>query len=167
MKRVITFLLLCLTMSLVAQNYKTLSLQEIRDCKSPEAVAWNFVVSVLLNQYDVMESLSSPDLVADLHSMMSEYKSTNYTQIFTEQRMHDIVGIRPILHEGYHLVCSDPYYHSLDGYTDLDGYTENQACSVRFDCVDNYGNHYAGEHDADCRVILIHTDNKWVVRGFK
>lgn len=162
MKKIMTFLLLGLSIGLVAQDFRSLSMQEIRECKSPEAVSWNFVVSVLLNQYDVMESLSSPELIEELQTMMRKSHFTHYSQLFTEQYFQDISGIRPVLIEGYRLVCDSPYYDTMKIGSD-----EVPICSVHFNCADTNGNMYVGQHDATVRVILLNVNNKWVVRGFK
>lgn len=162
MKKIMTFLLLGLSIGLVAQDFRALSMQEIKECKSPESVAWNFVVSVLLNQYDVMESLSSPELIEELQVKMSESKMTHYAQLFTEQYFHDISGIRPALIEGYRLVCDSPYCDTMKIGSD-----EVPICSVHFNCADDNGNIYSGQHDTTVRVILLNINNKWIVRGFK
>lgn len=121
-------------MGLAAQDFRSLSMQEIKECKSPEAVAWNFVESVILNQYDVMESLSSPEMLEELQADMRKSNLTHYAQLFTEQNVHDISGMRPALIEGYRLVCDAPYCDTIT----IDS-NEIPICSVHFNCEDDNG----------------------------
>lgn len=164
--------LFCLFLSLgiVAQSYHSLNSDEINECKTPQAIAWNFVMSVINQDYYQMESLCDRLFLKELHDWMKEEGVSSYNQLFTEEKIHDIVGMRPVMREGWRLVCEDEYYHDLSGYDIDDDYKKLQACSVRFNCMkDNqiYSWQSNTEHDTTARVILVYKGDKWHVIGFK
>ncbi len=171
MKR-FTFMLFCLFLSLgiVAQSYHSLNSDEIKECKTPQAIAWNFVMSIVNQDYYRMEPLCDRLFLKELHDWMKEEGVSSYNQLFTEEKVHDIVGIRPVMREGWRLVCADEYYYDLSGYAIDDDYKSLQACSVSFNCMkDNqiYSWQSNKEHDTTARVILVYKDEKWQVIGFK
>ncbi|MCR4665225.1 MAG: hypothetical protein K5660_07655 [Paludibacteraceae bacterium] len=152
-----------------AQNYHFLSNEEINECKSPQAVAWNFVMSVINCDYQRMLDFVDPSFTKMIDDYyFNELGLKSYSEVFTEGRIQDICGMRPLLKEGYQIACSDEYYHKMN-FTDVEeSYKDIPTCSVRFVCVDVYGQFYSGnEHDADARVILVFKDNKWRVFSFK
>ena len=168
----ITLGLFCLFLSLgiAAQEYHSLSSGEIAECKSPQAVAWNFVMSIVNEDYARMESLCEKAYVNEMREWMRADGIASYSQIYTEEVIHDICGMRPVLREGWQLVCDDEYYHDVARY-DRDGsYNGLKGCSVSFDCMKD-GQIYSWsdnrEHDTTARVILVNKDNKWQVIGFK
>lgn len=170
MKKLVTLVLLSLTLNLVAQEYNALSISEIRDNKTPKAVAWNFVMSIINQDYYQMESLSDALFINEINNWMKEIGTTSYYQLFKEEIIHDIVGMRPVMRDGWRLVCSEEYYHDLSNYGVDESYMGLQACSVSFNCMKDgqiYSWQSNTEHDTTARVILIYKENKWKVLGFK
>lgn len=192
MKKEIILLLLVLPISLVAQDYKSdgfdynlsahenpqeytqafyvLSDQEIKECKTPSAVAWNFVMSIVDQDYTRMESLTDSLLISDFETMMKENNISSYKDFFTEEVINDISGMRPILREGWQLVCDDGWYVDFSD-DDIDEYYKTlQGYTLHFDCMKNgemYSLQPVREHDATARVILVYNKGKWLVIGFK
>ena len=171
MKRIkLGILCLCLSLGIAAQNYHSLSSSEIEECKTPQAIAWNFVMSIINQDYYRMESLCDKLFLNDLQEWMKQAGVTSYYQFFTEDKVHDIVGMRPVMREGWRLVCDDEYFHDLSDYSVDEYYKSLQACSIHFNCMKNnqlYSWQSDRKHDTTARVILVYKDDKWQVIGFK
>ena len=155
--------------TLSAQNYHFLSNSEIDECKTPQAVAWNFVMSVINYDYQRMLDYVDSSFIEMINDYyFKELGLKSYSEVFIEGRIRDICGMRPLLKEGYQIVCSDEYYHKMNFSDVEESYKDVPTCSVSFDCIDVRGQFYSdNEHDADARVILIFKDNKWRVFSFK
>ena len=170
MKRIkLGMLCLWLSLSMSAQNYHTINSEEIEKCKTPQAIAWNFVMSIINQDYYRMESLCDKVFLNELQEEMKQVGASSYYQFFTEDIVHDIVGMRPVMREGWRLVCTDEYFHDLSRYNIDDYYKSLQACSVSFNCMkDNQIYSWQSDaHDTTARVILVYKDDKWQVVGFK
>ena len=153
-----------------ARAFHVLDDKNIAECKSPQAVAWNFVMSVVNNDYDRMVSLADSSLVSGLDSMMKGEKLTSYKELFTEEYIDDISGMRPILQEGWQLVCDNGEYIDFSDYAVEDYYKKLKGFTIHFDCMKNgemYSLQLVRKHDATVRVILVYIEDQWKVTGFK
>lgn len=169
-KAIILTAMLIASLNILAQS-RTLSNTEIVECKTPESVAWNFVMSIVNEDYSKMEKLTSPHFLSELYSWSWD-SGLSFSEMFTEENLHDISGMRPLLTaqpQKYFLSITwtqtttlEYTYSSGKSYSNLKGY------SVSFNCVDSYGNYYSGnDHDTSARVVLVYLDNAWRVAYFK
>lgn len=163
---------LLVTTSIFGQlNYHSLSQSEIDECKTPQSVAWNFVMSIIENDYNRMNELTSDSFKQIIQEMMEQVGVKTFKEFFTEKNIHDICGMRPVLKKGYHLVCTDEYYHEIENNDKTDELYGIQVCDVHFDCSNKKGELYSEsskrQHDTTARVILAFINEKWQVIGFK
>lgn len=153
-----------------AQTIERLSKSEISENETPRAVAYNFVLSIINEDYLKMYSLMTAEFRSDLNTaLVSENMSCS--QLFSPDNMHDIVGMRPVVKMGYDVVITNSW---ILNQNDVARYSENYvglpAFSVSFNCVDAYNNFYDdtyGAYDTTARVLLVKQEGEWKVFGFK
>ncbi len=102
-------LIILLIMCAKIMNAQILSTDEISECKTVQAVAWNFVMSIVEEDYDLMEKLMAPDYKKDLKNSMLKAGNSSYKELFTPKYLHDIVGMRSLLKNGYQLTITQVY----------------------------------------------------------
>lgn len=170
-------LIILLIMCAKIMNAQILSTDEISECKTVQAVAWNFVMSIVEEDYGLMEKLMAPDYKKDLKNNMLKAGISSYKELFTPKYLHDIVGMRPLLKNGYQLTITQVYpmkhgvYYSDEIYIPYKGW---DAISVCFDCEPyeliesvDFQNENQEVIDSTARIILVCIENKWLVVGFK
>lgn len=162
--------MLTASLNLFAQS-RTLSNKEIVECKTPESVAWNFVMSIVNENYSKMEELTSPHYLSELYSWSLD-SGLSFSEMFTEENIHDISGMRPLLTaqpQKYFLAITWTQTTTLENeYSNGKSYSNLEGYSVSFNCFDSNGNIYSGnDHDTSARVVLVYLDNVWRVAYFK
>lgn len=160
------FFLLVLPLGLSAQTFRVLPDDEIEACETPQAVAWNFVESILSQDYARMESLT--DSLA-LHFMKTKMEKMNssYEQLFVHY-LDGIVEVRKQMTQGWKLVCDEGSYHDLSNLSVDESYQSLRACSVTFDLMKK-GKRYAQKRNLEAvvRVTVIQKNGKWQVLNIK
>lgn len=164
--RNIIFLLLVLPLGLSAQTFRMLSDNEIEACETPQAVAWNFVESILGQDYARMESLTDSLALYFLKTKMEKMNSS-YEQLFVHY-LDGIVEVRNQMTKGWRLVCDEGSYHDLSNMSLDESYPSLQACSVTFDLMKK-GKSFSQKRKcgAVARVTVIQKDGKWQVLNIK
>lgn len=168
MKRVILVLTIFLCSSIgVAQKAERLSRNEINANETPRAVAYNFVISIIEEDYVTMTKLMTSECLADLIEEMREDKLTFSEYFSSDNDVHDIVEMRPVVRMGYQLVIDDM------GVLNSNDYSANRdvpMCYVSFDCVDANNKYYDGtygKYDTTVDVYLVKQNGIWKVFEFK
>lgn len=142
-----------------AQQITRLTQSEIKANETPQAVAYNFVHSIVVKDYTTMAKLCTSEFYAELNKW-AESEGVALSKLFTSQYMHDVVGMRPVIASGYSIVITDQWK--------LDPYNGQPAYSVSFNCADANNNLYdEGEYDTTTRVLLVKKDGQWKVYRFK
>ena len=160
------FLLLVLPLGLSAQTFRVLPDDEIEACETPQAVAWNFVESILGQDYARMESLTDSLALHFLKTKMEKMNSS-YEQLFVHY-LDGIVEVREQMTQGWKLVCDEGSYHDLSNLSVDESYQSLRACSVTFDLMKK-GKRYAQERNLEAvvRVTVIQENGKWRVLNIK
>lgn len=164
--RNIIFLLIVLPLGLSAQTFRTLPDDDIEACETPQAVAWNFVESILGQDYARMESLTDSLALHFLKTKMEKMNSS-YEQLFVHY-LEGIVEVRKQMTKGWSLVCDEGSYHDPSNLSVDESYQSLRACSVTFDLMKK-GERYAQKRNlgAVVRVTVIQKDRKWKVLNIK
>ena len=175
-KSLILLTSLLLSMGCFAQqlSIERLSQNEIKECKTPRAVAYNFAKYVM-NQNNVgVILLSTPQFSAELEEWAQSAGVNSLKQLFTRDHMHDIVDMRPVVQMGYDIVISDSWILDLDEhfgrYGEPNPYKGCPGLSVSLTCADANNNIYDGtygDYDVTARILLVKYQGQWKVFGFK
>ena len=165
--RNIIFLLIVLPLGLSAQTFRTLPDDDIEACETPQAVAWNFVESILGQDYARMESLTDSLALHLMKTKMEKMNFSSYEQLFVHY-LEGIVEVRKQMTKGWSLVCDEGSYHDLSNLSVDESYQSLRACSVTFDLMKK-GERYAQKRNlgAVVRVTVIQKDRKWKVLNIK
>ena len=171
MKKVVLILsmLICVGWG-YSQQIERLSESEIEANETPKAVAYNFVTSIINEDYAKTVDLMTLGFFFELMpSLFGE--GIPIDQLFSNKYMHDIVDMRPVVKLGYEVVITDSWELESDKYFEEDSkYYGAPAISVSFNCADANNNFYDGKHgeyDTTARVLLVKEDGLWKVFGFK
>lgn len=161
------FFLLVLPLGLSAQTFRVLPDDEIEACETPQAVAWNFVESILGQDYARMESLTDSLALHFLKTKMEKMNSSSYEQLFVYY-LGGIVEVRKQMTQGWKLVCDEGSYHDLSNLSVDESYQSLRACSVTFDLMKK-GERYAQKRNLEAvvRVTVIQKNGKWQVLNIK
>lgn len=161
------FFLLVLPLGLSAQTFRALPDDEIEACETPQAVAWNFVESILGQDYARMESLTDSLALHFLKTKMEKMNSSSYEQLFVYY-LGGIVEVRKQMTQGWKLVCDEGSYHDLSNLSVDESYQSLRACSVTFDLMKK-GKRYAQKRNLEAvvRVTVIQKNGKWQVLNIK
>ncbi len=173
-KIVLTVILLaCSLITIGAQDIERLDEQTIAECKTPEAVAYNFIMAVVTEDYDKMEKLVTPDFSQMVSEIMAEEGFETYSQFFNSEIVGgDIVWARDELLElGLDLVISKKYFHSSQAFHGVD--QDKELLSINFhlalqDAIittDDSGTF--GRDGRVGRIILECVNGEWKVWSFK
>lgn len=169
-KSIIVVLLLFLSSMGFAQDKNgivRLTSREIEENKTPQAVAYNFVMSIVEEKYSVTVDLMTENFFFQLMPYLFG-DGIPISQLFSSEYMHDIVEMRPVVKLGYDVVITNS--HELDYSGDDNPYKGMDGYSVSFDCANAKGEIYdgsKGNYDTDARVMLVKKDDMWQVTGFK
>lgn len=160
------FFLLVLPLGLSAQTFRVLADDEIEACETPQAVAWNFVESILSQDYARMESLTDSLALHFLKTKMEKMNSS-YEQLFVHY-LDGIVEVREQMTQGWELVCDEGSYHDPSNLSVDESYQSHRACSVTFDLMKK-GESYAQKRNLEAvvRVTVIQKNGKWQVLNIK
>lgn len=153
-----------------AQQVERLSNAEIEANETPKAVAYNFVTSIINENYAQTVELMTLGFFFELMPGLFG-EGIPIEQLFSREYMHDIVDMRPVVKLGYEVVITDSWELDSDKYfEDGSKYKGEPAFSVSFNCVDANNNFYDGSHgeyDTTARVMLVKEEGVWKVFGFK
>ena len=160
------FFLLVLPLGLSAQTFRVLPDDEIEACETPQSVAWNFVESILGQDYARMESLTDSLALHFLKTKMEKMNSS-YEQLFVHY-LDGIVEVREQMTQGWELVCDEGSYHDLSNLSVDESNQSHRACSVTFDLMKK-GERYAQKRNLEAvvRVTVIQKNGKWQVLNIK
>lgn len=144
-----------------------LSAQEVAQCSTPTAVAYNFVIAALEKDYDRMYSYMTKDGKEYLQYEMDRYEVTSLNALFSLEGKLHIFGWIPALYEGYEVAV---LYVQDDGKYDDVTYKKiyigcvpsSQIGVVGFQDIERYDN-----HETNVKVIVVTENGKWKVMGFK
>lgn len=150
-----------------AQQVLRLNQDEIKANGTPEAVAYNFVRSVIHEDYAQTVELMSLDLF--FNTVLLEKKPPEV--LFSSEYTHDIVDMRPVVKMGYEVVITDIQPLDPAGFFDEDSkYYNEPLFGVWFDCADANDQFYdgsKGQFDTDTKVLVVKEGDSWKVLGFK
>jgi len=153
-----------------AQNIERLSEQEINACETPHSVAYNFVMSIINQDYTKMESLMTSEYLNEMKEGLKK-EGITWAKLFSSEYVHDIVEMRPVIKIGYSVVITDFYVTDTDKFYGMYGekspYSGMPAFSVFFNCADSQDNIYFGDYDTTARILLVEKNGKWQVFAFK
>lgn len=164
-----------------AQQIVRLNPNEIETNETPQAVAYNFVMSIINEDYDMTRGLITPYFQGMIDRWAYEagvpeeeiMSGKTVERLFSgEYFMNDIMGMRPVIKKGYDLVITDSFEEDLSRYfsDDENPYEGYRAYSVSFTCADAKDNIYDGkygEYDITTRVVLLYQHGRWMVLFFK
>lgn len=153
-----------------AQNIERLNKAEIEANETPRAVAYNFVTSIITENYAQTVELMTLGLFFELMpDLFGEGIPIN--QLFSPEYMHDIVDMRPIVKLGYEVVIvASRDIDSKEFFEEGSKYRGQPAYAFKFDCADANNKLYDGSHgqyDTDVTVVVVKEEGKWKVFGFK
>ncbi len=160
-----SFLLIALIISCIglgkAQNCWTLDTRTIEKCERVEAVAWNYVMSIVNENYGLMEQFMASEYLIKMRNELQQAGLT-YEQAYQPKRIHDFSDMRPLLKRGWHLVITD-----VRNQTVFYNNEEVTGVSVSFNCANANNVLYPAdgmyEHDSDGRVVLLSLYGVWKV----
>jgi hypothetical protein len=153
------------TMSCEGQYITILSQDEISECTTSLAVAYNFVLSIVNGDYIKMKTLITTGFDQLLNNELTENNLT-LDELFSDEYIHDIAGMRPAVKKGYKVSIMNS--SEIDAKDYDDALAGLPAYSVSFDCIKGDCDIYSeGDTDTDVRVLLIKENGKWKIFGFK
>jgi hypothetical protein len=153
-----------------SQPIERLSEKEINTCETHHSVAYNFVMSIIQQDYKKMESLMTWQyLLKEI-----DLEGLTWEKLYSGEYVHDIVEMRPVVKAGYSVIITNSYVLDTDKYFGMYGeenpYAGLPAVSVSFNCADSQDNIYDGkygQYDTTARILLVEQNGKWKVFGFK
>lgn len=144
-----------------------LSAQEVAQCRTPAAVAYNFVMAALDKDYDRMYSYMAKDGPEYLRYEMEKYEVTSLNALFSLEGKLHIFGWRPALYDGYEVAV---LYVQDEGETDGVSYRKvyigcvpsSQIGIAGFQDIERYD-----RYETNVKVIVVTENGRWRVLGFK
>lgn len=169
---VILSVLCCMACSNSQQSKEIIRLDqaEINECKTPNAVAYRFVTSIIEEDYATAVEMMSSRYFFELMPILF-YDGVPIEQLFSSEYTHDIVDMRPVVEQGYEVVITDS--HPVDPEKNVSENSESEepaTYSVTFGCADANNKLYNGKkdnYDTETTVLLIQEDEDWRVLEFK
>lgn len=151
-------------------NIERLSPAEISENSTPKAVAYNFVTSIITEDYAKAVDLMTLDLFFKLMpGLFGEGIPIN--QLFSAEHTHVIVDMRPVVKLGYEVVLvASQEIDSKEYFEEGSKYRGQPAYAFKFDCADASNKLYdgsQGQYDTDVTVMVVKEDDKWRVFGFE
>lgn len=164
------FLVLFFSCGGFAQHIDRLNKAEIDVNETPHAVAYNFVTSIITEDYTQTMALMTSGLFFELMpDLLGEGVTIN--QLFSTEYMHDVVDMRPVVKLGYEVVIvASLAFNSVEYFEEDSKYRGQTAYGFKFDCADANNKLYdgsQGQYDTDVTVMVVKEDGKWKVLGFK
>ena len=157
-----------------AQQIERLSKSEIEANETPQAVAYNFAMSIINKDYPKMFELATPEYKTIVQEDMKEFEAATVEQFFSDETFDaDIVGMRHVMEKGgYEVAVEDVYETDIslffqDGANPFEGLP---SICVKLLCVDADNNPYVrakGDYDSNASVYLVKKDGVWRVLTFK
>ena len=144
-----------------------LSTQEVAQCKTPAAVAYNFVMAALDKDYDRMYSYMIKEGREYLQYEMEKYEVNSLNALFSLDGKLHIFRWLPALDNGYEVAV---LYVQDEG--EYDGVTYKK---VYIGCVPSDQIGLAGfqdikpydNYETNVKVVVVSENGKWKVTGFK
>lgn len=153
-----------------SQQIVRLNQSEISENKTPSAVAYNFVTSIIEEDYaKAVELMSTRYFFELMPALIMDGIPIN--QLFSTAYTHEIVDMRPVVELGYNVVITER--HPIDSKTDKEKASEFDglpAYSISFGCADANNKFYDGSHgkyDVETTVFLIQEEGEWKIFGFE
>lgn len=147
-------------------SFTRLNSSEIIECKTYNAVAYNFVYSVIFRDYKAAKKLVSGTAYNDFWG-----GDAGFVNLLESEEIHDIIDMRKIITLGYlPVITYSGDWLDLSMYFDdnePNPYKGMPAVNVRFDCVNAIGEFYNDEYDSTVRVMMIYENGEWKVFSFK
>lgn len=175
MKRIIsflTFIVIGLTNVIAGPNpiVKRLSYEEITQSRTPYAVAYNYIMAILAEDYPKMLSYMSDEGKVSLGYLMGEaereFGIQSYHDLYSwEGSKFDILSWKRCLQNGYEVTA---LYVQDEGI-----YEGKEHMRVYIHCVPSDEINIRGFQDitrcnsTNPKVILVKENGKWMVLGFK
>lgn len=170
-KILIVIVTLFFYMSVVASSpnpiVNRLNAQEVAQCRTPAAVAYNFVMAALDKDYDRMYSYMAKDGQEYLQYEMEKYEVTSLNALFSVEGKLHIFGWRPALYNGYEIAV---LYVQDEGESNGVPYKKvyigcvpsSQIGVAGFQDIERYDG-----YDTNVKVIVVSENGRWRVSGFK
>lgn len=145
---------------------RRLSAQEVAQCTTPAAVAYNFVIAALGKDFDRMYSYMSKDGWQCMQHEMDKYEVKSLKALFSLDGKLHIFTWQPALYQGYEVAV---LYVQDEGMYDGVEYKKvyigcvpsSQIGVVGFQDIERYDN------ETNVKVLVVWEDGKWRVMGFK
>lgn len=149
-----------------AQNFEKLSTKEINENKTPRAIAYNFIKTIIDEDYQTMLQYTSQSLKDDIYSMMAD-ENISISQLFSNDQnyIHDIVDMRPFIKNGngeWVIVGEGVFDCPFEG-----PYKGLPLNYVDFECVNTKQTALINQGDSNVEIYLMKADGKWKIFGFK
>lgn len=166
----VTSIIFACVSCIAQQSIERLSPAEISENSTPKVVAYNFVTSVIEENYHTTVELMTLgyffELMPDLFG-----EGIPINQLFSPEYMHDIVDMRPVVKLGYEVVIvASQDIDSEEYFEEGSKYRGQSAYAFKFDCADANNKFYdgsQGQYDTDVTVMVVKEVGKWKVFGFK
>lgn len=136
---------------------------------NPTDVARTFVESIINKKYSDAFYLLTDKFRTEIYSEVNNNESE---LIETLEQGHDIIGMRPLLKMGYHLVITEERSTDLNDvyamYGETNPYDSADGRSISFDCADQNDELYSGyDYDSNTRILLVQENGKWRIFMWK
>lgn len=166
----VTSIIFACVSCIAQQSIERLSPAEISENSTPKAVAYNFVTSVIEENYHTTVELMTLGLFFELMpDLFGEGIPIN--QLFSTEYMHDIVDMRPVVKLGYEVVIvASQDIDSEEYFEEGSKYKGQPAYAFKFDCADANNKFYdgsQGQYDTDVTVMVVKEKGLWKVFGFE
>lgn len=152
-----------------SQNIERLSQAEIDSCDTPRAAAYNFVMSIVVENYSQTVKLMSLDLFYEYMQTAIMQMIPN-SELFSTKYMHKIVDMRPVVKMGYDVVITDVKAVDSTNIEESVEFRGKPGCIVSFDCANAKNKLYdgsKGDYDTSVKVYVVEEKEEWRVLGFK
>lgn len=172
MKKILTAIAtLFFCMSVAASNpnpiVNRLNAQEVAQCKTPAAVAYNFVMAALDQDYDRMYSYMAKDGREYLQHEMEKNEVTSLNALFSLEGKLHIFGWRPALYDGYEVavlyVQDEGEYDGVEYKKIYIGCVPSSQIGIAgFQDIERYD-----RYETNVKVVVATENGRWKVLGFK
>lgn len=147
-----------------AQNIERLGNDTIEVNEDAGTIAYDFVMSVINEDYDNAVELMSARYYYTLMRLFFEGVTIN--QIFSTEYTHKIVDMRPVVKLGYEVMVTDVQTIKSDTFI----YSGRSIYHVSLDCVNKQNEFYdgsKGDYDTSVTVTVIEENGELRVLGFE
>lgn len=169
-KAIVVFTVIFCSYVCCAQQILRLNQEEIKANETPQAVAYNFVKSIIFEDYANAVELMSLDYFFELMPTLF-VEQVPIDRLFSSEYTHKIVDMRPVVNLGYEVAITETQLLDPNEFFDEDSkYRAEPAYFISFCCADDKGHLYDGKHgkyDTDVKVMIVREDDVWKVNGFE